>query len=157
MGICWCAAIRPIGTNGEPDTDSGRAFHKAGGDFRIFRYNESGGETNLTPGFTFDQTWTQQNPFSPNTLQGSGMASLLLGIPTTGSQTTPAATALQWFYGAGYVQDNWVMKRLTLNLGLRYDIETPYPTATIERHTSIQKLVVRQRRWIPMQSVVCNS
>lgn len=54
------------------------------------------------------------------------MASLLLGIPTTGSQTTPAATALQWFYGAGYVQDNWVMKRLTLNLGLRYDIETPY-------------------------------
>ena len=25
-----------------------------------------------------------------------------------------------------YVQDNWVTKRLTLNLGLRYDIETPY-------------------------------
>ena len=105
----------------------GRHTIKTGGDFRIFRYNESGGVQNLTPGFTFDQTWTQQNPFASNALQGSGMASLLIGVPTSGTATTPAATALQWYYGAGYVQDDWkATPRLTLNLGLRYDIETPY-------------------------------
>ena len=114
------------GTNGSLTLIRGNHSIKTGGDFRMLRYNEAGGVTNLTPGFTFDQTWTQQNPFVANTLQGSGVASLLLGIPTSGTQTTPAATALQWFYGAAYVQDDWTIKRLTLNLGVRYDVETPY-------------------------------
>jgi hypothetical protein len=100
---------------------------KIGGDFRFFRYNESGGTANMTPGFTFGQNWTQQNANITNPLQGSGLASLLLGIPSSGSYTTPAAIALQWFYGGAYVQDDWqVNPRLTLNLGIRYDVETPY-------------------------------
>jgi Carboxypeptidase regulatory-like domain/TonB dependent receptor len=105
-----------------------RAGHsiKIGGDLRMFRYNESGGVSYTTPGFTFDQTWTQQNPFASNALQGAGLASMLIGVPTSGTYTNPAATALQWFYGALYVQDDWkVNSRLTLNLGIRYDIETP--------------------------------
>ncbi len=116
-----------ISTNASLTLIRGAHTIKTGGDFRIFRYNESGGVQNLTPGFTFDQTWTQQDPFVSNNLQGSGLASLLLGVPTSGNATTPAATALQWYYGAGYVQDDWkASSRLTLNLGIRYDIETPY-------------------------------
>jgi hypothetical protein len=100
---------------------------KLGGDFRMFRYNESGGVANVTPGFTFAQNWTQQNANITNSLQGSGLASLLLGIPSSGSYNIPAAVALQWFYGAVYMQDDWkVNPRLTLNLGIRYDLETPY-------------------------------
>lgn len=116
-----------IAANGSLTLIRGHHSIKTGGDFRMFRYDESGGTNNLTPGFTFDQAWTQQNPFVSNTLQGSGLASMLIGVPTSGTVITPAATALQWFYGAVYVQDDWkATDRLTLNLGVRYDIETPY-------------------------------
>ena len=113
---------------------------KTGGDYRVLRYNESGA-TNVTPAFTFDATWTQQNPFATNNLQGAGIASMLLGIPTSGTATIPAATALQWYYGAVYVQDDWkVNSRLTLNYGIRYDIETPY-TDRFNRATYISPTV----------------
>jgi hypothetical protein len=113
---------------------------KTGGDYRMLRYNESGA-SNVTPAFTFDATWTQQNPFVSNTLQGAGLASMLLGIPTSATATLPAATALQWFYGAVYVQDDWkVNSRLTLNYGIRYDIETPY-TDRFNRATYINPTI----------------
>ena len=116
-----------LAINGSLTLIRGKHSVKTGADYRIFRYNESGGVSNLTPGFSFGQSWTQQNPFVTNALQGSGMAELLLGVPDSGTQTTPAATALQWFYGAVYVQDDWqVNAKLTLNVGIRYDIETPY-------------------------------
>ena len=38
----------------------------------------------------------------------------------------PAWVSTQNFAFAGYLQDNWrVTDRLTLNLGVRYDMETP--------------------------------
>src|SRR5579872_1809319 len=99
---------------------------KAGGDFRLFRYADIQAY-NTSPTFTFNQVWTQQNPFASSPTAGWGLASFLLGTPASGLDTIPASVALQWFYGAGYVQDDWrVSNRLTLNLGLRYDIETPF-------------------------------
>lgn len=61
------------------------------------------------------------------TTGGSGLASLLLGFPTSGSrnflQVPYYITNLQY---AGFVQDDWkVNPRLTLNLGIRYDVFTP--------------------------------
>ena len=61
---------------------------------------------------------------SDATTTGNTIASLLLGLGT-GSNTLPVEPASsQKQYGA-YVQDTWqVTRRLTLNLGVRYDLQT---------------------------------
>jgi hypothetical protein len=99
---------------------------KTGGDFRLYRYNDLQA-TNNTPGFSFSTGPTQQNPAAAAATSGNALASFLIGDPTSGTYTTPAAMALQYFYVAGYIQDEWrVNSRLTLNIGFRYDLETPY-------------------------------
>ena len=62
----------------------------------------------------------------PKTNQGDGFADFLLGLPVTMNQDAPE-TALYNFWQTGlFVQDDFkIFRRLTLNLGLRYDIQTP--------------------------------
>ncbi len=57
---------------------------------------------------------------------GHALASFLLGYPASGSVTPSPAVANQTKYYAGYVQDSFkVTGKLTLNLGLRWEMETP--------------------------------
>ncbi len=57
---------------------------------------------------------------------GSSFASFLLGIPSGVTQEVVKPITIYHHYGAGYVQDDWKIRRdLTLNLGLRWDFETP--------------------------------
>ncbi len=104
----------------------GRHTLKMGADFRQFRYDEVQVTDNSTA-FSFDTTWTQQNPFTATANSGYGLASFLLGLPTSGDIIKPNADSLQFYYVAGYIQDDWrVTNRLTVNVGFRYDVETPY-------------------------------
>jgi hypothetical protein len=58
---------------------------------------------------------------------GFGIASLLLGIPTSGSIDNNVTTYVSREYYAGYVQDDWrVNNRLTVNIGARYEVQLPY-------------------------------
>jgi len=62
-----------------------------------------------------------------NATTGTGLASLLLGYPNSVT-IAPAVIPYQyrWKYFAGFVQDDFkVSPRLTLNLGLRYQVEVP--------------------------------
>jgi hypothetical protein len=98
---------------------------KAGGEYRKYYlpFYQNWGSNGS---FNFDQTWTQQNPFSYNNQQGFGFASFLLGVPTSGDQYNSPAIAMSSSYWAGYVQDDFrVTKKLTLNYGLRYDVDIP--------------------------------
>ncbi|MGH9328094.1 MAG: carboxypeptidase regulatory-like domain-containing protein [Terriglobia bacterium] len=75
----------------------------------------------------FEDNFTN-NPANPCAESGSGIATLLLGYSTSGTRgfldQGPFYLSANWY--SGYVQDNWkATSRLTLNLGLRYDIFDP--------------------------------
>ena len=57
---------------------------------------------------------------------GIGMADYLIGRPTNFSQGTPFDNREYVSTHNSFVQDDIRMKRLTLNLGLRFDVEVPW-------------------------------
>ncbi|HTM51598.1 MAG TPA: TonB-dependent receptor [Bryobacteraceae bacterium] len=75
--------------------------------------------------FAFNGTFTQDPQRRAGT--GSGVADLLLGVPGTASVTTPTIGDLRQRYYGFYFQDDWqVTKNLTLNLGIRWDMSSPF-------------------------------
>jgi hypothetical protein len=76
--------------------------------------------------FYFDFTGTSQQPYSGG---GDSMASFLVGNGgpgTWGQYEVPNLVSTQSFQIGGFVQDNWkVNKKLTVNIGMRYDVNTP--------------------------------
>jgi len=54
------------------------------------------------------------------------LAQLEQGYLSSGSQTQNADIAIRSDYYAGYIQDDWrILPKLTLNMGLRWELETP--------------------------------
>jgi len=102
---------------------------KFGTDYRILQYNTASQGTSAAGSFTFNSTFTQSDPYTASTTNTSGtaMASELLGVPASGSFGYTSPLSLQAQYVAGFVQDAWkVNSKLTLNFGIRYELETPY-------------------------------
>jgi hypothetical protein len=91
--------------------------------------------------FDFGSEWTrQQNAVSGGTGNGSTLASFLLGLPHNSSNSNFQRNADAFWsqhFNALYFQDDWrVTKKLTVNLGLRWDVETPV-TERYNRATAI--------------------
>lgn len=62
---------------------------------------------------------------------GNGLADFELGLPNSVSQDAPVTPDTENWYYALFVQDDYrVAPRLTLNLGLRWDVQTP----PVDRH-----------------------
>jgi len=99
-----------------------------GFDARAYRQSQYGGDTARSGRFIFDQTWTR-GPLDNSTASpiGQGWASFLLGLPNaSGYVSRTADYSEQSTVWCGYIQDNWRARRnLTLNLGLRYELEGP--------------------------------
>ena len=75
---------------------------------------------------SFDSTLTRgpnaANGISGNPAQFATVAAMLLGVPTNAAIQRQSTLALQQWYHAIYVQDDWrIRNKLTLNLGLRYE------------------------------------
>lgn len=99
---------------------------KAGAEVRLIRFNAQ----QMADGsivYAFTPAFTQgPNPAASSTTAGVALASFLLGTPDTASVTPSPALAMQTKYYATFVQADWkVTPKLTLNMGLRYDYETP--------------------------------
>jgi hypothetical protein len=107
---------------------------KFGFDYRMLNWNERNPDISFGSAgrFLFDYQMTAADP-TKSTSGGSAMASLLLGYPTTSSGSNGSRVrqgtdlSLRNHYLGLFVQDDWrIGQKLTLNLGLRYELETPY-------------------------------
>jgi hypothetical protein len=108
----------------------GRHYLKGGGEYRDQRIEAArprGMNFSFSPGLTADTF------INPNTkLRGDGWATFLTGGIDDSSQiqSIPIQRPRVEFF-ASYLQDDFkVSQRLTLNLGLRYEFETPMRDAT---------------------------
>jgi hypothetical protein len=97
----------------------GRHLVRFGGGFRHTASYQYGLNDSEAGNWAFDATRT-----STASIKGSGdaYASFLLGLPTTFSQATSTPNNFLVSTFDSWVQDDWkILRRLTLNLGLRYD------------------------------------
>ena len=102
---------------------------KFGAELRIYREDDVFNSNDQTGQFIFDNTYTRQltsGATSSDTQGLQGFAAFLLGLPTT-AQVVRRADYSEYSKTYGFfVQDDWRFNnRLTLNLGLRYELETP--------------------------------
>jgi hypothetical protein len=106
----------------------GRHNLRIGGEARVMRSYVGTEGVDAAGAFSFDSTFTQgPNPQAATIIGGSGLASFLLGMATSGSTSNTAAVARQAPYYGLYFQDDFrVNSRLSLNLGLRYEWEGGY-------------------------------
>ncbi len=103
---------------------------RGGIEFRAYQETDKFFSNAQTGQFVFDSTWTRgplDNAASSPGSIGQSVAALLLGLPTAASQVTRAADYAEQSNSWGFfVQDDWKIRRkLTLNLGLRYEFEQP--------------------------------
>ncbi|WP_263350364.1 TonB-dependent receptor [Acidicapsa acidisoli] len=103
----------------------GRESIKFGLDWRWTRFDDftgayGGGTFGITPGFT------QQNYLVSDPLSGNSIASMLVGGAATGeADVLPKPYYSLVYYGLWVQDDIKLTPRLTVNAGLRYDIQTP--------------------------------
>jgi len=114
----------------------GKHLFKFGGEIRYYQengYNDlfARGQFNFQPAFT-----------------GDSLGDLLLGFPVVSiSAINDNPQALRTTSYDGYVQDDWkVHPRLTLNLGLRYEFNTP----PVDAHDRLVTFDVATRQLLPV-------
>ena len=101
---------------------------KTGTDLRQYRLNTfTAGNSSGTFSFSANSYVRQSSTASSTTAFGQDLASFYMGLPTSGSYDINTFGSWYSYYGAGFVQDDWRVKRnLTLNLGIRFDRDGSY-------------------------------
>jgi hypothetical protein len=94
-------------------------------------------EGNNGNGFNFSSNFSNEywnSPDAPGYTSGMSVASLLLGYPNSGTMNWDTFQFWSQHYFAPWIQDDWkITRKLTLNLGLRWDFTTP----ETERHNKM--------------------
>jgi len=90
--------------------------------FNVFRPERPSGN------YDFSRIFTQgPNPTTSSATAGFGVATFLLGTATGGTFTDDPSLATSQRYYALYLNDDWrITRSLTINLGLRWEYQTPW-------------------------------
>ncbi|MDQ2842041.1 MAG: TonB-dependent receptor, partial [Acidobacteriota bacterium] len=99
-----------------------------GGEAAFFQYGNPNSVGRPNGYFDFGSQNTQYNPLQRNTLAGINdgfdIGDMLLGYPSSGGVDYHNTTIQGFPFWAAYLQDDWkVTRRLTLNIGIRYDLQ----------------------------------
>ena len=98
---------------------------KYGFEFRLMHYADLG-RANASGTFAFTRSQTSISPDIVDPNSGNAIASFLLGTMNAASATINATPYSSWKYPVGFVQEDWrIFRNLTLNLGFRWDYESP--------------------------------
>jgi hypothetical protein len=98
---------------------------KYGVEFRSYRETDKFFGNNQTGQFNFNNAWTRalSNATTPDN-RGHSFASFLMGLPSSATINQPADYAEQSTTTGIFIQDDWKFNsRLTINMGLRYEVE----------------------------------
>jgi hypothetical protein len=111
----------------QPNLAVMRSSHsiRTGLDMRLTQYSrQASGDGGLR--LNFQRNFTQRVWNQGDALSGNSIASLLLGAPGAGNIDYNAFPIYLWPYYSPWIQDDWkVTRKLTLNLGLRWDLNGP--------------------------------
>jgi hypothetical protein len=76
--------------------------------------------------FSVANGWTQKSPFVSGPQYGDGLASFVLGTMDSGTIYVGPNSYFSYPYFAPFFQDDWkINRRLTVNLGVRWDLQGP--------------------------------
>jgi hypothetical protein len=109
------------------DRMTGHHGLKFGMEYRVYRENEYNISNSMSAQFDFSSNYTR-GPLdnSPAAPVGQSLASMLLGLPSGGQVLRRDSYAEVSSVWSMYFQDDWrITPRLTLTLGLRYELEGP--------------------------------
>ena len=104
---------------------------KFGTEYRYYIEDASRFSTANSPQINFSNTWTR-GPLDNSTAApfGQDFASFLVGLPTGGTMSRPASYREKSTVLSFFAHDDWrVGTNLTLNLGVRWEIESPLTEA----------------------------
>ena len=120
---------------------------KFGGEYRAM-VNDQQNPTSSFGRFNFNRGFTQADPLRADAAAGNSVATMLLGYPaetTTNPSAAPINPQLNYrsnYYGI-FVQDDWRLSpRVTLNLGVRWDYESPIAEAVNQQNIGFDHTAV---------------
>jgi hypothetical protein len=117
-----------VSFNGDLTKELGTQALHFGGEFHLLQHGTPGQAGHANGDFSFGTFATQANPLTRNSLPGVNdgfdIGDMLLGQPASGGVDWNLNTMTHYPTWDIYAQDDWrATKALTLNLGIRYDVQ----------------------------------